>query len=176
MSGHDTRDHLAISSTADFTEALWNRALQSRRGLTLLELVGVLILVGIFTAVAMTRLGASPIADFASRSDARRLALDLLQIQRRAISTGDNHYIEFVTSGSKITGYRIYRRPPGGGVQEVDDLREFPHGESVTTTHNQLEYTFSGAALADYVVTFAGPNQTRTVSVVPATGTVRVTH
>lgn len=145
-----------------------------RRGLTLLELTIVLVLIGIFTAVAMARLGKTSIANFASRGDARRLALDLHQVQRRAISTGDNHYLEFVSSGGQVTGYRIYRRLAGGGTQEVEGLRDFLHGETVATTHNQLEYTFSGAALAAYEVTFTGPNQTRRVSVVPATGAVRV--
>lgn len=153
---------------------LRNPGSRGRYGLTLLELTIVLVLIGTFTAVAMARLGKSPITNFASRGDARRLALDLHQIQRRAISTGDNHYLEFVSSGSQVTGYRIYRRLSGGGAQEVESFRDFPHGETVTTTHNQLEYTFSGAALAAYEVTFTGPNQSRRVSVVPATGAVRI--
>lgn len=146
----------------------------ARRGLTLLELTMVLMLIGVFTAVAMARLSKTPITNFASRGDARRLALDLHQIQRRAISTGDNHYLEFVSSGGQVTGYRLYRRLSGGGVQEIDSSRGFPHGETVTTTHNQLEYTFSGAALAAYEVTFAGPNRSWRASVVPVTGAVRI--
>jgi hypothetical protein len=131
-------------------------------------------MLGVFVAVAAARLGPEPLKNFATRGDARRLALDLLQAQRRAISTGNNHYVEFTSSGGNIVGYTVYRRLTAGGVQAVDGPRDFPRGETITASHSQLEFDFEGAGLAAYQVTFAGANQTWRVTVVPATGAVRV--
>jgi hypothetical protein len=139
-----------------------------------LELLAVLALLGIFAAVAAARLGPAPLKNFASHADARRLALDLLQARRRAIATGDNHYLEFTSSGGQTTGYTLYRRLSGGGTQAVDAPREFSHQETVTASHSQAEFNFEGAALAAYQVTFTGPDRAWRVTVVPATGAVRV--
>jgi Tfp pilus assembly protein FimT len=144
-------------------------------GATLLELLAVLLLLAVFTAVAMTRFGTNPLKNFASQSDARRLASDLTQTRRRAISTGDNHYVEFTSSGGAATGYTIYRRLDGGGAAAVDEARTFVQQETVSVTHTQMEFNFEGAALAAYAATFTGPNRSAQISVVPVTGAVRVT-
>jgi Tfp pilus assembly protein FimT len=144
-------------------------------GVTLLELIAVLVLLGVFTAVAMARFGVDPLKNFASQSDARRLASDLVQVRRRAISSGDNHYVELTSGGGAITGYSIYRRLVGGGTEIVDAPRTFVQQETVSATHSQLEFNFEGAALAAYQVTFTGPDRTAQVTVVPVTGAVRVT-
>jgi Tfp pilus assembly protein FimT len=140
-----------------------------------LELLAVLLLIAVFTAVAMARFGIEPLKNFASQSDARRLASDLIQARRRAISTGDNHYVEFASSGGAVTGYTIYRRLGGGGVAAVDAARPFVQQETISVTHSQMEFNFEGAALAAYQATFTGPDRTAQVTVVPVTGAVRVT-
>jgi Tfp pilus assembly protein FimT len=141
-----------------------------------LELIVVLILIGVFTAVAMARFGMDPLKNFASQSDARRLSSDLIQARRRAIATGDNHYVEFTSSGGAITGYTLYRRLGGGGVVAVDESRTFVQQETVGVSHSQAEFNFEGAALAAYQITFTGPDRTAQVTVVPVTGAVRVTE
>ena len=141
-------------------------------GLTLLELIAVLTILGVFAAVAMSRWSPSTLSSFQSRADARRLALDLLQAQRRTVSTGDNHYLRMIGGGS-ISGYEIYRKTPGGDVL-VEPLRPFPTGVTVTSSHSQLEFDFEGAALAAYQVTLTAANYTWRVSVVPSTGSVKV--
>jgi prepilin-type N-terminal cleavage/methylation domain-containing protein len=145
-------------------------------GLSLLELLVVLTLIGIFAAVASARFGADPRKNFGAEADARRLALDLLQARRRAIATGDNHYLEFTASGGNVVGYTLYRRLSGGGVQAVDEPRTFLQQEEVTVSHAQAEFDFEGAALAAYQMTLTGPNRTWQVTVVPATGTAKVTE
>jgi prepilin-type N-terminal cleavage/methylation domain-containing protein len=144
--------------------------------MNLLELLVVLTLIGIFAAVAAARLGPSPLQNFGAGADARRLALDLVQARRRAIATGDNHYLEFASIGGNVVGYTLYRRLSGGGVQAVDAYRTFAQQETVTASHVQAEFDFEGAALAAYQITFTGPGRTWQVSVVPATGAARVTE
>jgi Tfp pilus assembly protein FimT len=143
---------------------------------TLLELLVVLTLLAVFTAVAIARIGVNPLKNFASQSDARRLASDLIQARRRAISTGDNHYVEFITSGGVATSYTVYRRLDGGSVQAVDASRSFVQQETVSVSHSQAEFDFEGAALAAYQITFTGPDRTAQVTVVPVTGAVRVSE
>jgi prepilin-type N-terminal cleavage/methylation domain-containing protein len=143
-----------------------------RSGVTLLELLAVLTMLGIFAAVAMSRWSPDTLSSFQSRADARRLALDLLQAQRRTVSTGDNHYVLLSGSGP-YTAYEIYRITGGGDVL-VEPSKSFPTGVAVTSSHTQLEFDFEGAALAAYQVTFTAANYTWRVSVVPSTGAVKV--
>jgi prepilin-type N-terminal cleavage/methylation domain-containing protein len=145
-----------------------------RRGLTLLELIVVVMLLGIFAALAAARFGPDVLKNFSSQADSRRLALDLLQARRRAIVTGNNHYVEFASSGGQIVGYTLYERLSGGGVQAVDAYREFTQKETVTVSHAQAEFSFEGAALASYQVTFAGPDRSFQLTVTPVTGTVKI--
>ena len=143
-------------------------------GVTLTELIAVVIILGITTMIALGRLDPRSLANLGSEIDARRLALDLLSIQRRAISTGDNHYLEFDSDGlGGLLGYTLYWDSVAGPV-EVEAHRTFTSGLTVTGTDLRAEFTFEGIALGAYQYTLAGPNRTRQVTVVPVTGAVRV--
>ncbi len=142
-------------------------------GFSLLELIAVVTLMGVLSVVAIARLGPSLLGDVAAHSDARRLALDLIQLRRRAIATGDNHYLLFTGTKGGFTGYRLYRA--SGGSVEIDSPRVFPAQLNVTPNSVRLEFNFEGQALAAYQVTFTGPVRSRRVDVAPLTGAVRVT-
>ena len=144
----------------------------SRTAVTLLELLLTLTLIGIFTATASMRLSPATQSNVGARSEARRLSLDLIQAQRRAISTGQNHFVQMTSGGSGVTGYTVRRRTAGGS--EVVETRDFSSGITVTASHPELEFTFEGAALAAYQVTLAGSDHTWRATVVPITGAVRV--
>ncbi|MBM3999566.1 MAG: prepilin-type N-terminal cleavage/methylation domain-containing protein [Planctomycetes bacterium] len=144
-----------------------------RRGVSLLELLVVVTLMGIFASVAAARFGPTLFGDFGSRSDARRVSLDLLRAQRAAIMTGDNHFLEFTTQGGKTTGYQI-RRVVESGSEPADAFREFTKEVAVTVSHPRAEFNFEGQALAAYQVRLAGKNRSWSVTVVPVNGAVRV--
>jgi len=110
-----------------------------RRGFTLLELIVTVTMVGILAAVATARLSSSTQANHSTVGDARRLALDLLQAQRRAISTGDNHYVAFTTTAGKIVSYTLYRRQSGVNVA-VDAVHTFDTQITITSADTNLEY------------------------------------
>ena len=150
------------------------RDMHRQRGFTLLELIVTVSLVATFAAVAIARLSSSTQANLSTNGDARRLALDLLQAQRRAISTGNNHYVEFTTSGGTIVSYTLYQRQGGSNVV-ADATHTFNTQITVTTSATDLEYQFDGTALASYTVTLAGPNMTYQVAVTASTGNVKVT-
>jgi type II secretory pathway pseudopilin PulG len=142
----------------------------------LLEAILVLTLIGIFAAIALVRLAPSTAADLGAQSAARRLALDMLQAQRRAILTGQNHFLQTTSQSGQIVGYTLYQRLGGGSTTAVDAYRAFPTSVSVAVTPSDPEYTFDGSALAAYQVTLTASDQTWQVTVVPTTGAVRVTQ
>jgi prepilin-type N-terminal cleavage/methylation domain-containing protein len=147
-----------------------------RRGFTLLEAIAVLTLIGLFASIALVRIGPSTAADLSAQAEARRLALHLLQAQRRAILTGQNHFLQTTSQSGQIVGYTLYQRLGGGSTAAVDAYRAFPANVSAAVTPSDPEYAFDGSALAAYQVTLTAPDQTWRVTVVPTTGAVRVTQ
>ena len=145
----------------------------ARCGFSLLEMITVVTLLGVLAMVGLSRYGQSTIGSLGAQGDARRIALDLLQAQRRAISTGDNHYVQFNPAIGPASSYQLMQRTPGG-PQAVDALHEIPAGVTVSPSQAQAEFTFEGAALAAYQIGVAGPKRDWTISVVPVTGAIRV--
>jgi type II secretory pathway pseudopilin PulG len=143
--------------------------------MTLAELLAVVVMLGIFASIAAMRVGQNSQKSFASGGNARRLALDLLQCQRRAISTGKDHYVQFTPTTGNATGYTVYRKDTASSSTAVDAAFNFDQGETVTPSANILEYQFDGTCLAAYTITFTKPSATTvTVSTVVASGAIRV--
>jgi len=142
-------------------------------GFSLLELSVVLTLLGILAAVGMTRYGHTTLGNLGAQGDARQIALDLLQTQRRAISTGNNHSLRLSPSSGPAESYSLIERT-GGSEVVVDGPYPIPTGVTVTASHSELEFTFEGSALNSYEITVAGPQRSWKIVVVPVTGTIRV--
>ena len=144
-----------------------------RRGFSLLELLAVITLLGILAGVGITRMNRGTLLDVGAQGDARRVALDLLQARRRAISTGDNHYVLFTMNGGSATGFTVYRRASGGDVA-VESPRTVSDDVTITPNTSVAEFAFDGTSLASYTITVAGEAKSWTVQVIPATGSIRV--
>jgi type II secretory pathway pseudopilin PulG len=141
-----------------------------RLGVTLLEIAVVVFIIGLVGVVAATRYGGSAVADVSAQGFARQIALDCLQARRRAISNGNNHLLRFTLSGPNATQYAFYQRQ-GGSVVLLDDVRTVPSGVTVTTGGAvDVEFAFTGEALASYTITVQAPDRTRTVTVYQVTG------
>ena len=145
------------------------RRASARRAMTLLEMTVVVVIIGMLGAMAVTRYGGSTMADIGAKGFSRRLALDSSQARRRAIATGDNHLVRMTIVGGKATEYGVYRRS-GASTTLVDDVVTVPTSVDVTTSATDLEFTFTGEALASYTVTVQAPDQTWTVTVPQVTG------
>jgi prepilin-type N-terminal cleavage/methylation domain-containing protein len=150
----------------------------ARRAVTLLELLAVIVILGIFVAVAASRIGPDTFQNFGARAGVRRLAVDLLQARRRSIASGENHYLAFTTSGGRVSGYTLYRRSAAGGNIAVDEPYEFPGDLVVVVSNNEtaVEFTFEGTSLSAYRITLTAPEQAWQIDVVPATGSTRVSQ
>jgi len=128
------------------------RRASARRAMSLLELVGVVAIVGLLGLMAATRYGHGAIGKEGAQGFARRLVADCMQARRRAISTGENHYLQFTLSGGDATQYALYRRLSGSNVR-VDDIHNVPSDFTVSPEGTpEIEFAFTGEALATYQI------------------------
>ena len=152
-----------------YTTIMARRAI-ARRAMSLLELSAVAFIIGLITIMAVTRYGAATIADAGADGFARRIALDCLHARRLAIARGDNHLLRFTLDGSTATEYAVYSRQ-GGSATRIDEVHTVPDGVTVTTGGvSDVEFNFTGEALASYSIGVEAPDRTITVTVVQVTG------
>jgi len=140
-----------------------------------LELLVVVVLIGIFSTTVAMRFGRSLFGEFGAQAAARELSLALLTCQRAAISTGDDHFVEFLYAGGKITQYRIMR-DISGTPSLVDGPKTLPSEVTVTSSASSLRYNFQGSALSAYWIIFTGQNRVWRIDVVPITGSFSITQ
>ncbi len=138
--------------------------------MTLFELIAVVFVIGLVSAMAVMRFSTTTLADIGATGFARRLSLDCAQARRRAIATGENHLLRFTLSGGNATQYGLYRRS-GATTMLVDDLHAVPANVAVATGGaTDVEFQFSGEALASYTVSITSTNRSKTVTIPQVTG------
>ncbi len=140
-----------------------------------MELLVVVSLIGILTAMAAMRWGTGGRGDFGSQAAARRLALNLLHARRATVATGDNHFVQFDMQSGKAVGFQLYRAASGGD-ETADAYYAFPSDFTVTVSHTEAEFDFEGQALAAYQITLAGPHRTWQVDVAVLSGGIKVSE
>jgi prepilin-type N-terminal cleavage/methylation domain-containing protein len=146
------------------------RRVSARRAMTLLELVAVVFIIGVVSAMAVTRYSTTTLADIGATGFARRLSLDCAQARRRAIATGNNHLLRFMLAGGSATQYGLYSKV-GGTYTLVDDIHSVPANVTVTTGGaTDVEFQFTGEAIASYTITITSPDRTKTVTIPQVTG------
>ncbi len=148
-------------------------ARRSRCGYSLLELIGVLAIIGILSAATVATMAPETMQDLGAQTEARRIAADLQHARRRAVSTGDNHYLQLQSSGGSVVGYTLMQRASGGDVA-VDAYRPTPANLSMTVAPSGPEFDFEGASLFGYTLELSGPNRNWRITVYAATGSVDV--
>jgi prepilin-type N-terminal cleavage/methylation domain-containing protein len=142
-----------------------------RRGVTLLELLAVVVILGIVGSIAISRFGRTAFANFGSRAEARAISLALLHAKRAAILTGDNHYVLF--DGATATNYSLFRVTGSGDVL-VDGPHALSDDVTITVSATRMEFTFEGQALGGYTIAVAGDSSTWQLQVTLINGSVQV--
>lgn len=133
-----------------------------RLAFTLVEILMVVIILGIVSAIVLPQIGNRD--DLKAAAATRLVMADLIFAQNRAIATQRTHYIQFINSGSPGCSYQITTALP-------------PSGDADYVLHpvNKTRYieTFGpegNAGLAD--ITFAAAfNDNRTILAFDALGT-----
>jgi prepilin-type N-terminal cleavage/methylation domain-containing protein len=153
------------------------RTFSAGRGHTLLELLAVLVVLGALAAVAAGSLRPDLLGNFRSRSDASRLAADLIRVRRMAIASNRNHLVLFERDRrGNLVGYTVHRRRADGTPEPVEARHDFPRDVTVTVQPpgSDPEFIPQGEALAGYVIRFQAPTRAWETTVYQATGAVRV--
>jgi type II secretory pathway pseudopilin PulG len=142
----------------------------ARCAMTLFELIAVVFIIGIVSLMAVTRYSTTTLADIGATGFARRVSLDCAQARRRAIATGNNHLLRFTLSGGNATQYGIYSKV-GSTYTLVDDVHAVPANVTVATGGvTDVEFQFTGEAVASYTITITAPDRTKTVTIPQVTG------
>ena len=144
-----------------------------RRALTLIELIVVITLLGVFASAVMMRLGASVFADTGARIEARLMSNALLRSQRAAIQTGDTHGLIFHGPHSSVTGWSIFQRRPDGTRVTIEPTHHFASEVDVSTNHAEVEFDFEGNGTTTFHAKLTGPNRAYEVHVEPLTRMIR---
>jgi prepilin-type N-terminal cleavage/methylation domain-containing protein len=147
---------------------------RQKRGFSLLELLAVVTIMGILSAVVIARNGRSFMANYGSQGDCRRISLAMLEAKRRAITTGLEHAVEFSGSGANMT-FRVLSIDSGGAATLVDGPMSLNEDLTLAVSHARMSFNFEGQAGGAYWVTLTGKNKRGRIDVIPITGTVKCT-
>lgn len=145
-----------------------------RTGVSLLELIMVITVMGIVAAIGAARFGRSAFANFGSQGEARTVALAMQRAKRDAIKTGDNHFILFdAASPNAATQYSVLRRG-GAGNTVVEGPTVLSTDVQVIPSTTEMDFNFEGEAAGPYTVSLNGNGRDWLISVIPVTGAVAV--
>ena len=146
------------------------RSLIRRRcGVSLLELIVVITLLGIFAAAAATRFGRDVLGDAGVRGGARKMSLAILEAQRGAIRTGDQHALQLSGPASNVTSFSVVQILDDGSRVVVDGPHDIPSDYQVSASAGEVQFNFEGNGVSTFVVNLSGPHRTWQISVQPLT-------
>ncbi|MEZ6087597.1 MAG: prepilin-type N-terminal cleavage/methylation domain-containing protein [Pirellulaceae bacterium] len=144
-----------------------------RCGLSLLELLVVVSLLGIFSATALMRFGRDIFGDTGARSAARVLSLSMLHAQRAAIRTGNLHAVRLVSSDGKVSGWTVVEELPDTTQRIVDGPFTVAENITVKADGNEMWFDFEGNGNTSFSASIVGPNRAYSLTVEPLTQMIR---
>lgn len=142
-------------------------------GHTLLELIAVVTLLGLFSSAAFMRIGRDIFGDTGARSQARIVSLAMLQAQRAAIRTGDSHGLILNGSTSSVSSWTIVQQLQDSSTSIVDGPHAFPEELTVSANRSDMWFDFEGNGNQRFELTFFGPNRSYQLTVQPMTRMIR---
>jgi type II secretory pathway pseudopilin PulG len=144
--------------------------------MTLLELLVVVTLMGTLSTVVVTRYGRDIFGDLGARSEAHRLWLDMQRAKSVAIRNGSMVSVFFDKGPSgQYSGYRLAEGPVEKQTV-IGEPTQFGADINVTTTSSTIQFSFEGHASTACVVNLKGPNRSWGLTVVPLTGSVKISE
>ena len=105
------------------------RQAQCRRGFTLVEILGVLVIIGIASAMVLPQLGTRD--DLKASAAARVVVADLIYAQSMAISSSSTYYVRFYTA---TNSYKVLSHAsPGGDTVASNPLTQLSYVQTFGT-------------------------------------------
>ena len=138
-----------------------------RRGLSLLELLIVVTLMGILSSVVLMRFGRDIFGDAGAKSETQILAQGILHAQRAAIRTGDRHGVVIQGSEANVTAWNIMREFPDGSRTLVDGPHVVTEEVTVSTNAREMWFDFEGSGSSLFSIRLAGPNRVFALEIEP---------
>ena len=150
-------------------------ARRARGGVSLLELVAVVALTGIFAVVALARCDGL-FGDAEALTQAERTAALLHRARRGAILHGTVRGLHFEQAGGRIV--RMELSEWNGAVRTaLDEPVVLPDGLAVTCSAPQARYGFEGVPPdGGLTIDFAGPHRTWRLTCPAGTGALRISE
>ncbi|QEF98746.1 hypothetical protein Mal15_28010 [Stieleria maiorica] len=144
-----------------------------RCGLSLIELLVVVTLLGVFATAALMRFGRDTFGDTGARSQARLLSLAMLHAQRAAIRTGDSHGVVMQGPAAAATSWTVVRRRQDGSKVTVEGPHAVAERVRVSANASEMWFDFEGIGSQPFAAQLRGPNRSYTVHVEPWTRMIR---
>ena len=150
----------------------------ARGGVTLLELVAVVTLIGVFAAVAVSR-SDGHFGDAAAKRTADEFAALMHAARTRAVLTGETTGLHFDRSAG--TGHVTRATLSGWDAADartpLGEVVEVPSGVTVTSTVQHARWDWEGAAAdSGTSVMFLGPHRSWRIWSPPVTGAIRLSE
>ena len=150
-----------------------NNQRRRRPGLSLIELLVVVTLLGIFAGAAMTRSGRDVFADTGSRAESRLMSIAMLHAQRAAIRTGDPHGIVFQGPASSVVSWSIFQKRDDNSKVIVEGPHMIYENVDVSVSAAEMWFDFEGNGSQSFLVHLRGPNRAYQIQVEPLTRMIK---
>ncbi len=141
----------------------------TRLGVSLLELIAVVAILGVISAGVVSRFGRDAFGSVGVRGEARRLSLGLLEAQRCAIRTGDDHGIRTYGSTNSISAWEVVREYDDGSREVGDGPYSIPDDYQVQVDTSEIFFDFEGNGRSSFNVRLDGPKRYWQLRVFPLT-------
>ena len=142
--------------------------MHSEHGVTFLEVVMLIAIIGILVALSIPRIGS--VAEYAAHTTARQIIADMRYTRGQAISTAKDHIVRFSPSGGLHTEYSIFR-VEGAIEEQVGQTRQI-RDQVVCSGPDEFTFHPFGNASSSGTISLVGAEDQYDVNVVVATGRV----
>ncbi len=140
--------------------------IHNQHGLTLIEAIMIVIIIGIMSIISIPRLGSSD--KQLAYTTARQIVADMRHVRNLAITSAKDHIVKFSPSGGPYSEYRIFSDEGETEVQ-VGSARRIPAQITCTGTEELTFYPIGSASSNGTISLVAGDSQYN-VNFIAATG------